>query len=488
MCNDFNIVIPSYNRSKLIKEKTIKWILENKLNLKNTVYIFTPQIEDYNLNLNYIENLCIVKCPIGLNNARNYIINYFKINTKLLILDDDIDKIINLNHKEPSILSEIIRTFEYMEKEDIKLGSINPTSNSYFSDKKIKEGYYFCIGAFYFLINDKYILDIDNELEDYSRSILYFIRYGKILRNNNLLLKTKYNQKGGMYSDKRNNERTKIAIKLFLKYPYLILLKKKKEYLGIKLMKNSKNVILSFNGEENGLEVEDNGGKGVNLSGNQNNNILGQYPNINKENIFKLKKNKNYIFKKNNLIIGYLIRDIYKLNNIEKIKIKNNENSGDISGTIDINKIQNCSRKYFNEFDFNKNRTRTKKNNKHKFEISNSIKRISGIINNNQIINKIFNEVKDYNVFNQCNYYTLNKELQSAYHTDKFNKSDFVILLNKNNNLDLHLPELNLLINNRDNDILIFNLKKYIHGNTEGNLKDRYSLIFFDKKIKEKSN
>ncbi len=173
MINNFKIVIPSYNRSKLIKEKTLKWLLNNKLNDNNNVYIFTPQIEEYKNSIKNINNIYFVKCEIGLNNARNDIMKYFDLGTKLLILDDDIDTIINLNHKDNLIKSEIIKTFEIMEKQNIKLGSINPTSNIYFSDKQIKTGYYFCIGAFYFLINDKYYLDIEDELEDYSRSIIY---------------------------------------------------------------------------------------------------------------------------------------------------------------------------------------------------------------------------------------------------------------------------------------------------------------------------
>ena len=481
MINNFIIVIPSYNRSELIKKKTLNFIINNKLN-DNTIYIFTPQIEEYNHSLIHYKNIYIIKCQIGLNNARNYIMKYFDLGTRLLILDDDIDNIINLNNNDINL--EIIKTFEIMEKENIKLGSINPTSNIYFSDKKIKTGYYFCIGAFYFLINDKYYLDIEDTLEDYSRSISYYKKYGKVLRNNNLLLKTKYNQLGGMYSEHRNNERTQQAIKLFLQYPEFILLRKKKDYLGIQLRKNSKNVVnICQYGEEDlrySLEVD--------CAGLRNNNILGTYPNINKENIFKLDKNKNYIFKLDNKIIGYLIRNIYKLDNIENVKVKSNDNSGDISGIIDINKIQKCSRKYFNEFKFNKNMTRTKKSDNHKFEISNTIKRISGKIKDNEIINKIYLDIKDYNVLNECNYFTLNKDLQSAYHKDTRNNSNYVMVLTKNNTLDLHLPELNLLINNKDNDLLIFDLKNYIHANTKANIKDRYSLIFFDKKIKKNNN
>ena len=61
MINNFIIVIPSYNRSELIKKKTLNFIINNKLN-DNTIYIFTPQIEEYNHSLIHYKNIYIIKC------------------------------------------------------------------------------------------------------------------------------------------------------------------------------------------------------------------------------------------------------------------------------------------------------------------------------------------------------------------------------------------------------------------------------------------
>jgi hypothetical protein len=39
------------------------------------------------------------------------------------------------------------------------------------------------------LINDKYYSDSEDELEDYDRSIKYYLKYGANFRNDNILVK-----------------------------------------------------------------------------------------------------------------------------------------------------------------------------------------------------------------------------------------------------------------------------------------------------------
>jgi len=456
-----NICICSYNRFNLIKQKTLHFLNKHSLNALNKVYIITPQIDEYKESLkDYDVNF--IKCNIGLSNARIAVNQSFPLDSKIWFLDDDIDDILTMN-ENIIIQNEIEKIFKIMHDQKIFLASINPTSNKYYSKGLIKVGLYFCIGACYFIINEQRISFNKDELEDYQRSIEYFKRDKKVLRNDRLFIKTKYNQKGGMHTETRNENRSRRAIELFLEYPEYILLKKKKNYLGLILKKNTKNRL-----------VELNMGGGL----NQRAFLNGLYPTISLD--IKLDLNTNYIFKLDNKIIGYLIRNLYYLGDF-KFKMKENQNSGDIAGRVTKQKIQKNVLKYFHELEFNKSITRTKKTDKHKFEMSNTIKRVSGLISLNDKIQNIYNDIKSYNVLNESNYYSVNKELQSAYHLDRRNKSPYVMLITKNNNLDLHLPQLELEINNRDGDILVFDLKKYFHGNTEGDLKNRYSIIFFDK-------
>ena len=456
-----NICICSYNRFELIKQKTLHFLNKHSLNILNKIYIITPQIDEYKESLKDY-HVHYIKCNIGLSNARLAVNQSFPLDSKIWFLDDDIEDILIMN-ENIIIQKEIEKIFKIMNNQKIFLGSINPTSNKYYSNGLIKFGLYFCIGACYFMINEQRISFNKDELEDYERSIEYFKRDKKVLRNDKLFLKTKYNQKGGMYSDYRDENRTRRAIELFLEYPEYLLLKKKKNYLGIILRKNTKNRLIELK-KGGGLISKD--------------SLNGLYP-TNRLDI-KLDSNSNYIFKLDNKVIGYLIRNLYSLGDF-KFKMMENQNSGDIAGKVTKEKIQKNALKYFHELEFSKSGTRTKRTEKHKFEMSNTIKRVSGLISLNDKIQNIYNSIKNYNVLNESNYFSVNKELQSAYHLDRRNKSPYVILVTKNNNLDLHIPELELEINNRDGDILVFDLKNYFHGNTEGDLDSRYSIIFFDK-------
>lgn len=461
----FKIIICSYNRLELLKTKTLNFI-KNNFKSNVPVYIFTPQYDDYFNEFIEDDQIKIILTKKGLSNARNHVIDYFEEDEQLLFLDDDIDDIIKY---DPAIKidNEFKRSFKLMEKNKIKLGSINPTSNKYFSNGDYKYGLYFCIGCCYMLINDKQILDIKDELEDYERSIVYYKKYQSNFRNDRLFIKTKYNQKGGMYSVARNTNRTKRAIELFCIYPNYVLLKLKKEYLGIRLKWNTKNQTINLQ-MGGGLMSRD--------------MLNGSYPNI-KLDKNKLKLNTNYIFRLQGKLIGYLIRQIYSIKDF-KITMKNNQNSGDISGKIEKEKLGKCFQKYYDEYDFNKQKTRTAKSKKHKFELCNSIQRLSKEIKKNDVMNRIYEDVKDYNIFGTCNYFTCNKDLQSAYHRDRRNRTPYVMLLTLNNKLNLSIPELNIEINNRDTDLLVFDLKNWFHANTAGETKDRYSIVFFDKKIK----
>lgn len=451
----FKIVIPSYNRQNIIKEKTLKLLKEILPNKK--IFVFTPQPNLYILD----DNIEVIECQKGLINARNEIMDYFEENENLLFIDDDIDDIINLN-KYDSIEKEILRSFDYMKRNNIYLGGFNPTHNKRFSSGNYKKGLYFCVGSCYLLINDKYFLKCEDELEDYYRSIKYYLKDGLTFRNDLLLIKTKYEKnKGGMYSIDRYNNKTRRSIELIIEFPNYFNLVNKKNYYGLKMIKSKKNIIVNCHYRDVG-------------------EINGKYSN---KNLCILQPNKNYIFKdnNNNNIIGLLFRNVYKLDEKFNFKVrKDNNNCGDIAGIIQYDKLPCYVQKQFNELKFNKQKTTTIKTENHKFTSSNCIKRSGGIISENEVINNIFKKVKAFNIFNNMCKYVVNHELISGFHKDHKNKNNYVLLLTKNNNLFLEIPEYNLVVNNLDGDVLIFNAKKYFHGNNEGDNKNRYSIIFFE--------
>ena len=98
------IVIPSYNRYNTINNKSLKVIYEAGYK-PDMVDLFVADKEQYNLYKNVVHNdINIIIGKKGLKNIRDFIINYYPENTKLLCMDDDVEmiKMKNPNNDEPS--------------------------------------------------------------------------------------------------------------------------------------------------------------------------------------------------------------------------------------------------------------------------------------------------------------------------------------------------------------------------------------------------
>jgi len=458
--SNFTIVIPSYHRANLIKSKSLKTI-EKYFGTKYEIYIFTPHPDEY---FDIPDHIKVEKCPIGLIKARNAIMEYFNVNEKLFILDDDIDDFEVLN--DCNLINEINISFEIMKNNKIHLGGFNPTGNAYFANGKYKIGLQFCVGCAYLLINDRHYMDVNDELEDYHRSIEYYVKDGSTFRNDKILIKTRYeSNKGGMFSLDRYKNKNKEAIHLLLTYPHLVQVKMKSKYLGVKLRKNSRTEIIKVQYNAVGL-------------------INGQYSKHTKS---PLNPKKNYFFMDGNKMVGYILRNIYRFPDNFKYTVEHNENSGDIAGIIKVDKMAKYMRDKWSGLEFNKQKTRTSKNANYKFEVSNSIKRKSKYICDCSQMQNIYDKLRGMTYFNDCNKVIINKNLCSGFHRDAGNDENYILLLTHNNKLILDIPEYNLVLNNQDGDIVCFDAKGLLHGNNEGECKDRYSIVFYSSK-KKKSN
>lgn len=232
---NYIIVIPSYNRPELIKKKTLA-LLERHMINPDKIYIFVSDKEQYNLyikslNPKYWKNIIIG--VIGLLNQRKFISNYFSAGKFILHLDDDLDNIIEINDyikkdaKDINDLDSFIYTsFMECQKNNIGLWGIHPTDNPYFMSHGISINLKLIVGCFFGVINDP-ILECKVmicEKEDYERTILYYEKYGKIMRHNYIGIKTNYfKNPGGLQSSDLNHNRQEEALKsvnyLLNKYP-----------------------------------------------------------------------------------------------------------------------------------------------------------------------------------------------------------------------------------------------------------------------------
>lgn len=232
---NFVIAIPSYKRAELLKKNTLNMLISSHIS-PSLIYIFVANREEYNDYVNLIPKghyKAIVIAKPGLANARNFISSYFKKGQYIVNLDDDIKSILQLvgKVKETAKLRPInnlntffTEAFKVLEDTNSHLWGISPSGNPYFMNQSISVGLMYIVGACWGCINDPQIKITGSEKEDFERSILYFKKYGELVRFNNITIKTNYwTNPGGMQSELKDRvaeaeRRTKELMKRYPEY------------------------------------------------------------------------------------------------------------------------------------------------------------------------------------------------------------------------------------------------------------------------------
>jgi len=231
----YAIAIPSYKRAQELPLKTLATLQRYNVSL-DKIYIFVIE-QEIELYKETCPGYQIISGHLGLVNQRAFIENYFPIDTNILFLDDDVSDVFTLSDTNTRIpISDfeqfVSDSFQGMEEVGATLWSIYPVDNTMFMSGSKSEtiGLTYCVGAFY---GQKNTRDIQlttgyDSIEDRERTILRYIRDGKVLRLNHFGLKTKYFAKGGLMSDNRQMNHQIASEALVERYPNLVRLKLRK--------------------------------------------------------------------------------------------------------------------------------------------------------------------------------------------------------------------------------------------------------------------
>jgi len=249
--DDYIIVIPSYNRPEMIQSKTLSLlhkhnIPEHKINIfvadKQQAILYKNKIPKHLYNE-------IIIGVLGLKNQRNFIMDYYKEGQHIVQLDDDLEKIMELEIKKVDGRDNIkkrimipIRDLDGFIKEAFKicvskgiyLWGIYPLANERFMFPRMTTDLRFIVGPMWGIINrhlPELKLTID-EKENAERTLQHYTIDGAVLRFNYIGIQTKYyKNKGGMQNEGKNrkDEALKSVYYLHKKYPKLT-----KIYLGKK--------------------------------------------------------------------------------------------------------------------------------------------------------------------------------------------------------------------------------------------------------------
>ena len=226
------IAIPSYKRSQELPKKTLATLQRYNVAMdKIFIFVIDEEIELYKTTC---QTYTIVPGALGLINQRMFIENYFDKDTNILFMDDDVSDVFTLSPTNTRIpISDfnqfVSDGFRKMEEVGATLWSIYPVDNTLFmsESKPISEGLSYCVGAFFGQRNTRDILLTDgyDSIEDRERTILRYLRDGKVLRFNHVGLKTKYFASGGLMSGDRQMKHQIASEALVAKYPTLVRLK-----------------------------------------------------------------------------------------------------------------------------------------------------------------------------------------------------------------------------------------------------------------------
>lgn len=245
------VAIPSYKRASQLQKKTLTTLFNNNIpkELIN-VFVVEEEYHDYldTLNKDYYNEIIIGK--IGIVQQREFIENYYPVGTKIVSVDDDVDKI-DLSLTEYKSLDEFLTdAFIICEKENAFIWSVYPVWNEYFRKDRpiLTTGLSYIIGAFFGFINRhdedlKLVLTREGNKEDVERSILFWLKDGKTLRFNKIGFKTKYYGVGGLGGLKERIEKMKTyALAIQEKYPLFTRIKIRKNGLYEIVFKEPKSV------------------------------------------------------------------------------------------------------------------------------------------------------------------------------------------------------------------------------------------------------
>ena len=218
---DYVFVIPSYRRAKLLKEKT--WALIQRIGPNIKPIIWVNDMIDYEEYSPLFPTADIRVGGNGIAEKRNMIQDSFPLDTKIVMMDDDIrDLVIKDGNKRKKVkdLDAVIRLgFSYCEQENCSLWGVYPMDNPLSMTNNVRRNLCYVIAAFFGMINKRINIELDCA-EDLERTMKYWLLEKKVIRLEFIGLQTKYYNPIGGLSELRKQGRNDIdKTKLYEMYP-----------------------------------------------------------------------------------------------------------------------------------------------------------------------------------------------------------------------------------------------------------------------------
>jgi hypothetical protein len=232
--------IPSYKRPDGLYKKTLTTLKKYSIPVKDiTIFLHSnEEKEEYEkiIPKEYYGKIVVHNLPKGIGKIRNYIMNYYPLNSKYVSLDDDVSGFLeNVNGSLKPIKNFkdlVSKAFSLCIKKGFTLWGLYPVCNAYFmKGDPITYDLRFIVGGCMGIINKRRYLYL-NMKEDYELTLISYNKDGGVIRFNNICVKHNTNsKKGGIEQEQleRVKEYKKAASYLMKHYPEQVILNKKRE-------------------------------------------------------------------------------------------------------------------------------------------------------------------------------------------------------------------------------------------------------------------
>lgn len=200
--------IPSFQRPNILKEKTINYLLGQGIDPKS-IYIFCRDDDKYINEYISMGHIGFNIFPIdikGIGETHNYITHFFKEDEFICELDDDLIDVID---KDRNSVRDFVAVLEEMKEkmitENINYAGFYQCDNPKFmsGNQQYTTDLRYMLGLMRLRRIKKDVKLITNYAEDFENCLRYFVRDGKILKNNWIAGKTKNYADGGCNGDGR---------------------------------------------------------------------------------------------------------------------------------------------------------------------------------------------------------------------------------------------------------------------------------------------
>lgn len=242
--DDWVLAIPSYNRVKVLCEKTIKLIEDQGVDRERvTIFVTADQFAFYQ---DALPKYKLAVTPVSMRAARNTIARHYAVGTPILEMDDDIRGLVRKtadNTLVPlsGLTSFVSNAFWQATEENCALWGIYPVANGLFMKDTMTTDLRYIVGAMFgvtYTGNDDVDLVTLDDKEDFERTCRFYLHSEGVARFNYVAPKTSYyNTPGGMQSYRSKDTVTHGVEQMLQLFPNLcsVNTRKKSDWPEVKL-------------------------------------------------------------------------------------------------------------------------------------------------------------------------------------------------------------------------------------------------------------